>query len=385
LRFTVLDPKTQTHSLWGVSADGTNLHPLLPGWNNPPSECCGSWTPDGKYFVFQSLRNGRTDIWALREKRGLLQKPEKAPLQLTTGPLAFAGPLPSKDGRKLFVIGSQPRGELTRYDSKSGQFLPYLSGISAEGVDVSRDGHWVAYVAYPEGTLWRGKVDGTDTLQLTFPPFQVFLPRWSPDGQRIAFAAKLPDAPSKIYTVPAEGGRPELASSEERNEIDVSWSADGNSFVFGRLASREPGGPSAVAIQVIDLRTHHVTSLPGSEGLFSPRWSPDGRYIAALQSSGDKLLLFDRTSEKWTELLKLPVGYPSWSRDSKYIYFDSPQSEAAFYRVRINDHKLEKVVSLKNLRLTGTFTWTGLGPDDSPLVLRDIGTQEIYALDVDFP
>jgi hypothetical protein len=34
----------------------------------------------------------------------------------------------------------------------------------------------------------------------------------------------------------------------------------------------------------------------------------------------------------------------------------------------------------------GVFgAWTGLTPDDSPLVVRDVGSQEIYALDVQFP
>ena len=56
LRFTVNDLKTGTESLWEAGADGTDLHRLLPGWNNPPSECCGAWTPDGRYFVFQSTR-----------------------------------------------------------------------------------------------------------------------------------------------------------------------------------------------------------------------------------------------------------------------------------------------------------------------------------------
>ena len=385
LRLTVLDPKTQTRSLWEVSADGTSLHPLLPSWNSPPAECCGGWTPDGKFFVFQSARNGRADIWAIPEKGRLFQKSGGEPIQLTTGPLDFSGPLPSKDGKRLFLIGSQQRGELTRYDTKSRQFAPYLSGISVEGVDFSRDGRWVAYVTYPEAALWRSNVDGSESLQLTFPPLQAFLPRWSPDGQRIAFAGKLPDGPWKVYTLSPEGGRPEQTISEERNEIDVSWSSDGNSLVFGRLPGAEPGGPNTLAIQVIDLRTHRVSALPGSEGLFSPRWSPDGRYIAALPTSGDQLLLFDRTTAKWTELCKLLTGYPSWSRDSKYIYFDSPQGEPAFCRVRISDHKLERLVGLKNLRLAGTYAWTGLAPDDSRLLLRDTGTQEIYALETQLP
>jgi WD40 repeat protein len=170
VRFTARDPKTQAQSLWEVSADGTNLHPLLPFWNNPPAESSGSWTSDGKYFVFQSTRKGRTDIWAIREKGEFLHKANRTPMQLTTGPLNFSGPVASKDGKRIFVIGSQPRGELLRYEAKAGQFVPYLGGISATDVSFSRDGQWVVYVAYPEGTLWRSRVDGGERLQLSFPP-----------------------------------------------------------------------------------------------------------------------------------------------------------------------------------------------------------------------
>src|SRR5262249_34358643 len=103
LRFTVSDPQTKATSLWEVESDGTGLHPLLSGWNNPPAECCGAWTGDGKYFVFQSTHNFRSDIWAIREKPGLFRSPRPAPVQLTNGPLSFYGPQPSSDGRKLFT------------------------------------------------------------------------------------------------------------------------------------------------------------------------------------------------------------------------------------------------------------------------------------------
>ncbi len=114
---------------------------------------------------------------------------------MTAGPMNTGGTLPSKDGKRLFVLGWQPRGELVRYDAKSQQFVPYLSGISAEGLGFSRDGEWVAYVTLPDGTLWRSKVDGSQRLQLSFPPMQAALARWSPDGKRIAFMARVPGKP----------------------------------------------------------------------------------------------------------------------------------------------------------------------------------------------
>ena len=105
--------------------------------------------------------------------------------------------------------------------------------------------------------------------------------------------------------------------------------------------------------------------------------------IAALRGGPETLQVFDLATRKWTELERVFVGYPSWSRDSKYVYFDSPEGEPGFYRVRVADHKLERLFSLKNVRLAAG--WTGLAPDDSPLVLRDVGTQEIYALDWQLP
>jgi hypothetical protein len=91
------------------------------------------------------------------------------------------------------------------------------------------------------------------------------------------------------------------------------------------------------------------------------------------------------TTEKWTELAQLPMSYPNWSRKSDYIYFDSAGGDPAFYRVRIADRTLERLVSLKNIRRAGLFLWTGLAPDDSPLLLRDVGVEEIYALDWNAP
>jgi hypothetical protein len=114
---------------------------------------------------------------------------------------------------------------------------------------------------------------------------------------------------------------------------------------------------------------------PDSSGFFSPHWSPDGRHIAAITKAHRTLMLFDLTTQKWTQAYGYEMGWEHWSHDGKYIYFlDYHDPEEGFrYRVvrlRLNDLKIENIVDIKNVgRLTnGTFAaWFGLAPDDSPL------------------
>jgi serine/threonine protein kinase/dipeptidyl aminopeptidase/acylaminoacyl peptidase len=384
LRFTVHDPKTNNRAIWQASADGGNLHLLLPGWSDAPNECCGKWTPDGNYFVFQAQRDATANLWAINEHGGFFRPTPQAPVQLTTGPMNVGSPVPSRDGKKLFVQGWQPRGELLRYDTSSKQLAPYLSGISAMGLDFSRDGQWVAYNDVSDGTMWRSKLDGTQKLQLVFPPMLAYLPRWSHDGKQIAFFGHPPGEPWQIYLVPAEGGAPELIFRSTINSADPSWSPDGKSLAFGENSLNNQGS----AVYVLDLKTRKPVKLPGSDGLYSPRWSPDGRYIAAIPLDSLKLMLFDFTTQKWTELASLFVAYPAWSRDGRYLYFDGIlDNQESYFRAQISNGKLERIFSLKNFQAAGSAfgNWSGLAPDESPLVVRDASIQEIYALDWDRP
>ena len=384
LRFTVNDPKTNYRSIWQAAADGSNLHLLLPGWSDAPNECCGEWTRDGKYFVFQARRDATMDLWAINEHGGFFRATPQAPVQLTTGPMNVGNPVPSRDGKKLFVQGWQPRGELLRYDAKSKQLAPYLSGISAMGLDFSRDGEWVAYNDATDGTMWRSKTDGTQKLQLVYPPMQAYLPRWSPDGKQLAFFGHPPGEPWQIYVIPVQGGSPELIFRGTTNSADPTWSPDGRSLAFGENSLNNQGS----AIYVLDLKTRNPTKLPNSDGLYSPRWSPDGRYLAAIPLDSLKLMLFDFTTQKWTELANLFVAYPTWSRDGRYLYFDGIlDNQESYFRVQASDGKPERIFSLKGFQAAGGAfgNWSGLAPDESPLVVRDASIQEIYALDWDRP
>jgi eukaryotic-like serine/threonine-protein kinase len=384
LRYTLYQTQN-TLSLWEVNVDGTNAHSLLPGWHNPPSECCGRWTSDGRYYMFLQEKTG--DIWALPERSGWTGRGTAVPVQLTSGPVFFYRMAPSMDGTKLFAAGAISRGELVRYDKVLRQFVPYLSGISAGELSFSRDGQWVAYVSYPEDTVWRSRIDGSDRLQLTYST-SATLPRWSPDGSKIAFISAVWGKPWKIYVVSAQGGTPQEIVDENRNEVDVDWSPDGNQLMFGRISQQADAEP--LQIQVFDLRTHHLSVIPGSTGRFSPRWSPDGRYLVALSADSRSIWLFDFRNQQWSKWFEPTdgsVGYPSWSNDGRSIYYTSYlTTHPSTWRLAVGSAKAEMIADLSGQQRYGERwgSWSGVSPDGMAMFVRDVSTQEIYSLRIDW-
>jgi hypothetical protein len=373
-------------SLWEFAPDGTAPHriSLFPG--DPCAPYQHAWTADGRY----SLLTAGGQIWALREAKPLFGRTAK-PVQLTAGAMRFAFPTASSDGKHIFALGELARGQLVRYDLKLQRLEPYLSGMSVDQLDFSRDGKWVAYVSFREGTLWRSRVDGTERMQLTTPPLSVAEPRWSPDGTRIAFTGWVPREHFRVFVVSAEGGPPELVAEAHNDGVDPTWAPDGNSLIFG------PSQWSAHGISSVDLSTGRVSIIPESEGLYTPRMSPDGRFIVAGNASANnKLLLFDQQTQRWNVLLDsttagVPeLGWPQWSGDGRFVYFESGvpgTRKYALYRIAAADHKLERVAEIDVPEgATGTWgPWMGITPDGSPLLLRNRSFQEIYALDVDLP
>ena len=374
IRFTVREMDTKMESLWEASSNGENAHPLLPDWTGHRSACCGRWTRDGRYYVFQS-QGDRTDLWLLPATNFLSWRQDGKPVRLTSGPLEFSWPLPGTGSGIVYALGTLKRSEIMRYDPHSREYVPYLFGVSAESVTFSQDSKWFVYTSYPNATLWRARMDGTQKVQLTFPPMSVYAPRWSPDGSRIAFMGNVPGKPVNLYTVSADGHVLEQILPEERDQADPNWSPDGNSIMFGGMDT------NCAPIRVVDLRNKHILTIPGSEKFFSPRWSPNGRYvIAATCERPYRLMIFDFETSAWKELFSHDAAYPTWSHDEKYVYFRTFRSIS---RVRISDRKAEDLVDLASMKRlpVGTYGyWFGLAPDDSPLLSRDISTHEVYSI-----
>jgi Tol biopolymer transport system component/DNA-binding winged helix-turn-helix (wHTH) protein len=384
LRYTLRDPVEQTSELWEVSADGSNPHRLLPGWSRPASECCGSWTWDGDYYVFQSSHSGNAEIWALRERPWYLA--DRRPRQITSGPLNFEAPSTSPGSHHIYFIGETEQFELLHAMSSSAAFTPLDQNLSSAALaEFSRDGKWVAWVNAADSSLWRSRIDGSERIQLTVPPLRIFTMKWSPDDRRLAVMAREPGQPWKIYLIDAEGGKLASLLNEDRNEGDPGWTPDGESIVFGRLPDRmDDGQPKA--IYEVNLQSHKISGIPGSDGLFSPRVSPDGRYIAAMPLDQHALMLFDTKTERWTKLSTHGAADPTWSHDSRFVYFqDFLEAGMPIYRITVPVGEAEQVASISDLRpIAATeYRLIGLAPGDLPVVSVRTSSVNLYGVNLD--
>ncbi len=395
LRFTVRDSASGVTSLWESLADGSKPHPMNLPWHTAAlrwgeGEYGGDWTPDGHYFVFRSSRDGVHSFWAVRENEGWIRRGANTPVQLYTGPDYIGEPRFSADGKKIFFVNYQERRELVRYDSGHKLFVPYLGGIPARLLSFSPDGKWVAYRNDTDGSLWRSRVDGTEKLQLTFPPLEVHHSSWSPDGKSVAFGGRLPGEASKLYSVPSDGGTPEALTSPADSDTEPSWSPDGKLLLFEHWATNEAGVRRPV-VCLLDLNTRQTRVVPGSVGLDGIHWSPDGKYAAASDEVRHKLVLFNFARQQWSDLADgAPYGWGiRWSSDSRYVYYQHwvQGEEQPIFRVRISDRKVEQITSARQILRADVlgYAMTGLTPDNSPLASVIRSNSDVFALDLDLP
>jgi len=370
--FYVGDPE-----LYIVNSDGSGLE-LLAKSSEPGGFCCPQWTPDGQYIVFWQRSTARQNLWYLRMNRGWLQPPNK-PMRLTAGPISYFSPVPSRDGKTVFASGQRYHGELLRLDLDSKKLVPYLGGISIIEPTFSRDGQWMAYDSYPEHSLWRSRSDGSDRLQLTYPPLEVVSPQISPDGTRVVFQTT--NSPG-TYVISINGGAPKKVL--HMHSDSANWSPDGNLLVFSDLEK----GWTNPEIKILDMRSGQISLVPG--GLYGASWIAPGK-ILAYRHDVSGLQIYDLATRQWSGFINFAsdsLAMGTISPDLQYFYYLTMGTEMKLFRVRISDRRVEYLTSLRdfNFAAAGGGYWViNIAPDGSPLFTRELSKPEIYALTVKWP
>ena len=379
IRFSRQDLLSSQTSAWEIRPDGNGLRRVPSEWN-VGSYTPSGWTRDGSIGLFAV----GGELWASTERRRFFRETISLPTQLTDGEPEFYNPVrpqtPQTQTDDVFAIGIDRLGELQRYDLSSREWVPVLDGLSAECAEYSPDGTRIAYVTYPQRTLWVRQADGSMPIQLSSPPMLATIPKWAPDGKRLTFMGQEgPGKPSKAWIVDADGGSPQLAvPSDPGSQSDPSWSPDGKKMTYALRGRAQTG--EAPYIRLMDVATHTVSKFPGSDNLYSPRWSPDGSMLAALDTVGENhLMVYRFRDSRWEQVSDLPAGWPAWTADSKAIVF---RSNNLIVRLSLASRKTETLVDLKT-EVSGGF-WAhsvGLRADGSPLQTRDRDSRQIYKIE----
>ncbi len=380
----------QSASAWEIEIGSGAMTP--PASRLPLDQgCCEdwAWTRDGTAFAYvRTNGDGQPTLVVQPQPRALapwIRNRGELPLRIG----AIGGLAPAKAGDRLYLLiaNSPHRGELLKFDVKQMAFQTFLPGLSGNYISFSQDGQWITYVSTLDGSsldgaLWRSREDGTEALRLTAPPMSVELSAWSPDGRQVAFTAKEPGKPWRIFLVSKDGGMPREAAIGDDGQGGPTWSPDGRSLVYANVECQER---DACWVRRLDLASRTSEILPGSHGFRTARWSRDGRYIAALQPENHQLVLWDFATRKWTVLAAAVTGDNiNWSRDSKSVYVNSLEGgKPVVDRIRISDGRRQRVISLVSVeKMPGDFgNWLGLATDDSPILLHLLHSNEIHALD----
>jgi dipeptidyl aminopeptidase/acylaminoacyl peptidase len=195
-----LDPHPRR--IWEITSDGGGAHLLLPDWPKDAYLAFGQWTPDGRHFVFLSNRDKQDDMYELAQPRWFEFWKKPWAVRITGNQVSIVAAAAARDSKGLFVMGRLDQGEMQAYDPHSEKMVPFLDHFSALEFVVSPDRQWMAYSAYPDGRLWKSRLDGSEPLQLTSG--RAYMQQWSPDGKWIAYMDW-----HTISVVSVEGGTPE--------------------------------------------------------------------------------------------------------------------------------------------------------------------------------
>jgi len=396
-------------SLWKISANGgtperlTTLDPSRHSTHRWPS-----FLPDGKHFLFFATNHsgtnadqngiylGSTDSHTTRlvlptdsaaqyasgyllyhlQTALIAQKFDPANATLSGDPVALADHIQydpsvwrttfsaSDDGTLITVSGESTANTELVWVDRTGKDVGYaikerfldLGGPLA-GMRLSPDGQRLAItVGQPKADIFvYDLVHGTKT-RITFNPAQNIEPSWSPDGQRLVFselAGSRMSAGSTVHSRPANGGgQDELLVGPENNTVPVTfswpqWTSDGKYLVYSKASG--PSGGAIWAVQTsVEQKPFLVVQPQAQQGTIQfSRLSPDSKWLAytSTESGREELYItsFPRANGRW-QISQNGGTAPAWRADSKELYFyefAGGQSQIDAVELVANDEQLE--------------------------------------------
>jgi dipeptidyl aminopeptidase/acylaminoacyl peptidase len=243
---------------------------------------------------------------------------------------------------------------------------------SVGGTQISPDGKWVAYtVGYGDfktdafvTQIWLAESDGDRKFQLTRGDKSATTPRWSPDGQWLAFLSNRSEDKNQIFLINPLGGEAQPLTKSESAISNFAWSEDGKTIAYTATE------PTAQALK--DRKDYlddydvvregysyvHIWTLSVADAMNGPvvgkqrtkkkdfsvdsfSWSPDGSMIVfsatlnpdLIQGTTSDIYLLKLSDDSVKKIVDQPGpdNNPRFSPDGKQIVFSSAMGEKLFF------------------------------------------------------
>ena len=289
------------------------------------------WSSDGKSVVFSSSRAGMYSLWRMPAGGG-------EPAWVAGGGMKMKHPSTSRSVSRdriayenwLYQVDLW-RVPLGRESAPSGAsaIAPTTDEWSFHP-DISPDGSKVAFVSTRSGEqdVWIAGVRGEAPRRVTsLTNARVETPRWSPDGTRLVYSARLGGGRSDVWVVDERGGAARRITSGKTDSVAPSWSRDGRSVYFGA----RPEGGGAWQVWRISTADGRVAPAAGP-GSYAAKESRDGRFLyftraeeaglwrqpaGSTNAAAPERVVDDLAPEDWAD----------WEPGARGVYFKAPAED----------------------------------------------------------
>jgi WD40 repeat protein len=278
-----------------------------------------------------------------------LESPEPLPTvtpSLTFTPAVEVSPaptLPAVSSYKIAFVGegrgNRKQAIYTINGDGSEEKLLISEGESVSDIAFSTNNR-IAFVSTVDGVpqLFVGNADGRNAKAITqLDGDSVLHPSWSPDGERITFAAGKTDQ-TEIYIINADGSKQTQITDNQIDDRDPAWSPNNDIIVY----ASDPTGKHALQLFEYNLSTQKSQQSTSSSGSnYSPAWSPDGTQIAFISTRdrypnvyvmemrgtvrSPKLISYSNATATYRD--------PNWSPDGRYILFASDRDSKNIFNL----------------------------------------------------